>query len=205
MKILIAGGGPIGLATAMLFARDGHDVVVLEKDAEPAPSLALDAWTSWARTGVAQFRQAHLMLPRFRHLLDAELPAVRDELLASGAFAFSLLDAMAPTVLDRGQRPGDERFETLTARRPIVERAFATVADRSPGVTVRRGVSVAEPILGTPVRAGIPHVIGVRTTAGDSLTADLVVDAMGRRSRLPEWVTAAHGRPMFEAAVDAGF
>src|SRR5262245_22967102 len=59
-RILVLGAGICGLATAMLLARDGHDVVVLERDAEPTRPTPDEAWTSWSRGGVAQFRQPHL-------------------------------------------------------------------------------------------------------------------------------------------------
>lgn len=202
--VVIVGGGPIGLAAAMLLARDGHEIVVLEKDPEPPPASALEAWESWERGGVAQFRQLHVMLPRFRHLLDAELPAVRDEIEANGGTRFNFIDTLPPSIEDRTPRGGDERFETVTARRPVLETAFARVAEASPGVTIRRGVAVSGPIIG-PSREGVPHVVGVRTTGGEEIHASVVVDAMGRRSKLPQWVVAAGGQPPFEEALDAGF
>jgi hypothetical protein len=45
-------------------------------------------------------------------------------------------------------------------------------------------------------------VSGVRTEAGEVLGADLVVDAMGRRSLLPRWLEAAGTRPVHEEAED---
>jgi hypothetical protein len=35
----------------------------------------------------------------------------------------------------------------------------------------------------------------VRTASGAEIEADLVVDAMGRRSKLSQWVAGAGGRP----------
>ena len=35
--ITVLGAGVCGLATAMLLARDGHDVTVLERDPDPVP------------------------------------------------------------------------------------------------------------------------------------------------------------------------
>ena len=57
--ILILGGGVVGLSTAMMLARDGHSVTVFEHDSEALPGSPEEAWESWGRRGVAQFRQPH--------------------------------------------------------------------------------------------------------------------------------------------------
>jgi len=58
----------------------------------------------------------------------------------------------------------------------------------APRVTVRYGVKVTG-LLTAPGRGGgrPPHVTGVRTDRGD-LTADLVIDATGRRSPVDDWL-----------------
>ena len=42
--MLVIGGGICGLGAAMLLARDGHEVTVLERDADAMPDSPLDAW-----------------------------------------------------------------------------------------------------------------------------------------------------------------
>ena len=37
MRVLIIGGGVCGLGAALLLARDGHEVTVLERDDDPPP------------------------------------------------------------------------------------------------------------------------------------------------------------------------
>jgi 2-polyprenyl-6-methoxyphenol hydroxylase-like FAD-dependent oxidoreductase len=59
-EIIVLGGGVGGLATAVLLARDGHDVTLLERDADPVPATLEDAHAAWSRRGVAQFAQAHI-------------------------------------------------------------------------------------------------------------------------------------------------
>jgi hypothetical protein len=39
-------------------------------------------------------------------------------------------------------------------------------------------------LTGAPAATGIPNVTGVRLAGGEELAAGLVIDAMGRRSRL---------------------
>jgi 2-polyprenyl-6-methoxyphenol hydroxylase-like FAD-dependent oxidoreductase len=71
-RVVITGAGLTGLSTAMLLARDGHDVTVLERDAAQPPSPA-EAWAAWERPGVNQFRQLHYLHPRWRH--EVECPS----------------------------------------------------------------------------------------------------------------------------------
>jgi 2-polyprenyl-6-methoxyphenol hydroxylase-like FAD-dependent oxidoreductase len=72
-------------------------------------------------------------------------------------------------------------------------------------VTIRRGVGVAELLTGRSTSHSIPHVTGVRTSDGEELRADLVVDAMGRQSRSPQWLGAIGARPPYEEQEDCGF
>jgi 2-polyprenyl-6-methoxyphenol hydroxylase-like FAD-dependent oxidoreductase len=201
-RALIVGGGPVGLATAMLLARDGFEALVIEKDPQGAPSSADAAW-NWDRKGVAQFRQPNLLLPRFRQLVEREFPEVAEGLQALGARRVNLVETLAPPL--RSPLAGDERFEILSARRPVTECAFAQAAEDTPGVKILRGVSVAGLVPGTSTRVGVPHVAGVRTSDGAEMAADVIIDAMGRRSKLGEWLKTLGAPPFTEEASDAGF
>lgn len=93
----------------------------------------------------------------------------------------------------------------VAGRRPIVEWAVAAMAQVAPNVTIRRGTKVRELITGASAVPGVPHVAGVRTTSGEEIRADLVVDAMGRRSPAGEWIVGAGGRSPIEKAEDCNF
>jgi 2-polyprenyl-6-methoxyphenol hydroxylase-like FAD-dependent oxidoreductase len=196
-RIVVLGGGVIGLSTAMMLARQGHGVTVFERDSTPVPGSPEEAWHAWERRGVAQFRQPHFLHAATRHILDRHLPDVQEALLQAGGVTFDPSTLMPPSIADRTPREGDERFVTVTGRRSTIEYAVARSADRI--LPVVRGVSIAGLLAGSPAAAGIPHITGVRTMDGQEFCADLVVDAMGRRSKLPDWLEAAGGhRPIEE-------
>ncbi len=202
-SIVVTGGGMAGLLSAMLLADDGHEVLVLERDPAPVPSPA-EAWEIWGRRGVNQFRLLHFLQPRFRMEVERSLPRVMTALEEAGALRLNVL-AGAPAAMTGGPRPGDEDFTSVTARRPVAEAVVAACAEATPGVTVRRGVTVTGLRTGAVAAAGVPHVNGVRTDAGEEISADLVVDTAGRRSALPDWLEAVGARRPVEELEDSGF
>jgi 2-polyprenyl-6-methoxyphenol hydroxylase-like FAD-dependent oxidoreductase len=201
-RILVLGGGVVGLSTAMMLARQGHSVTVFEHDSAPLPGSPEEAWRAWERRGVTQFRLPHFLHAPVRHLLDAHLPDVKEALVRVGCITFDVLETVPSSVTDRMPREGDERFTTITGRRPPIEYAFASVAERV--VPIRRGASVEGLLTGPSAAKGIPHVAGVRTV-DEEISADLVVDAMGRHSKLPDWLEAIGARRPIEEAEISGF
>ena len=202
-RVVIIGGGVVGLCCSVLLAKDGHEVTVLERDPEepPAPDAA---WSSWNRRAVNQFRMLHSILPRFNQVMRVEAPEIITAMKDAGALCSNAV-ADIPADFTGGFRDADTRFDAVTARRPVAEAAIAAVAARTPGVTVRRGEVVGSLLCGTPLADGIPHVIGVRTATGEEIAADLIVDAGGRRSNLPDLLEAIGARPPLEERADSGF
>jgi hypothetical protein len=129
------------------------------------------------------------------------MPELPGRLVAAGCPWVDPLGAPAaggllpPTLSDHEPREGDEAFRYVTGRRPVVESVIAATAAEQPGAIIRRGMRATELIGGPPAIPGVPHAAGVRTSAGDELRADLVVDAMGRRSPGTGLLTALGARP----------
>lgn len=203
--VIVVGAGICGLGTALLLARDGHEVTVLERDDRAVPDAAHEAWDAWQRKGVAQFRQPHNFMPGLRAILEQELPDVQQSLRDAGAAKMDLLAAVPPFWIDKAPRAIDARLWTYTARRPTGEWVFRTAAEREPRVTLRSGVDVEKLVAGTATRDGVPHVSGVVTRAGETLRSDLVVDATGRGSKSSAWLAALGAPAPYEEEADCGF
>lgn len=193
----------IGLCTGMLLADDGHEVTIIERDPQAPPDPA-DAWDDWPRRGVNQFRLAHLFLSRFRVVAEVELPRLAAALTGAGACRYNIV-ANVPDEMKGGSRPDDQRFELISGRRAFVEAVASRTAEETTNLSVRRGAAVEGLVTGTPARNGVPHISGVNLAGGEQVTADLVIDACGRRSPLPRWLDGVGARPLVEEADDSGF
>jgi 2-polyprenyl-6-methoxyphenol hydroxylase-like FAD-dependent oxidoreductase len=194
------------LASAILLAQRGLEVVVLDRDESP-PGNPDTAWEIWDRRSVGQFRLVHYLQPGGRALIQEHLPAVLDELQAVGALWFNPAAAAARQLPDGAGPDLDlSRFETLTTcRRPLIEFAYAAAAGKTPGIDIRYRCPATALVTGAEVIPGVPHVTGVRTGSGETIDARVVIDAAGRRSPLSALIEGAGGRRPPEHAFEAGF
>lgn len=231
-RIVVIGGGLSGLAAAILLARDGHRVTVLERDVRPDAATPDEAFATWERDGVAQFRHSHTFLARLTCVMRERFPEVLHLLRAHGALELPLTVNLPPG-LDLGPRErGDGELVLLGCRRAAFEWALERVARSEPNVTLREGVYVEALVAAPGHTAGKPpRVSGVRvrtlpaatearagvpwhprkqrpdgTPAGrrSVIAADLVVDASGRRSRAAEWLPAIGAAAPRERNVHTG-
>jgi 2-polyprenyl-6-methoxyphenol hydroxylase-like FAD-dependent oxidoreductase len=157
-SIAVLGGGVAGMASALLLARDGHRVLLLEQD-DVSVSQSGDS-PGWERTGVPHFLQPHAMIPRGCLELARHFPDVLQSLLDNGANEIDVRPKIAGPA-----KPGDEELRYLGVRRPVLEWALRRAVLNEPGVEVRRELI-----------EGLEH------------GTDVVVDALGKRSPVGGWV-----------------
>ena len=190
--VVIAGGGFAGLAGALFLARRGHVVTVIERDGAPPQGTAADDVDRWLRPGAPQARQSHALLGRARRVLVDEAPDVVASMVARGV-------REVPVVFGAGVL--DEQM--LLSRRLVAEAELRRIVAREDGITLLDNDAVVG--LQVSTAGTVPVVTGARLRSGGRVAADIVVDASGRRSALPEWFAQAGLRAPVEERQDCGF
>ena len=193
LGVAVLGGGVTGLATALSLSRAGHRVTLVERD--DLPEGPAQAAVEWPRRGIPHFLQAHAFTSRGRLELVRHFPDVWQALLDAGADDIDLA-----AKLPGEAQADDEHLRIVGVRRPLIEWALRRAAVAQPEVRLLSGVTVT----GLEAERGdIPRVTGASTSKG-AIEADLVVDAMGRRSPVPGWIAGLGGTPMAEESADCG-
>ncbi len=203
MQVLVVGGGVSGLGSAMVLARQGHEVTVVERDDTPMPASADEAF-EWDRRGAPQVRHSHAFLARMVGLLRRDYADVYRQLLAEGATELRFGDDMPPAIGEYERLPEDDELVMLACRRTTFEWVLRRAAMAEGRVSFRTGVGVDGLLTDGAGADGVPHVCGVHLADGTELAADITVVAAGRRSALSEWLAAIGTAPVAEEVDDTG-
>ncbi|MFF0761526.1 NAD(P)/FAD-dependent oxidoreductase [Streptomyces sp. NPDC003737] len=187
-RVAVIGGGISGLGTALMLGRRGHMVTLFEQDARHAGEDLNRDFFRWDRPRVPQATHPHSFLAPVRTVLRTETPDVYTDLLRRGAREYHDFDWFGE---HPPHRDGDEDLVTLRTRRIVLEAALTAAVRREATVEVRQGCRVRALTFGNGRPA---RVTGVQVGA-ETHKADLVIDASGRRSPVPDWLTAAGCRP----------
>jgi 2-polyprenyl-6-methoxyphenol hydroxylase-like FAD-dependent oxidoreductase len=203
-RAIVVGGGITGLAAALVLGRRGIEVTLLERDPAPAVSDADAAFTAWDRGGASQIRHSHAFLGRLRNLLRDRYPDVLDALLAAGVREYRMTEFPPAALRGLPAMPGDDDLVALGCRRTTFEWVLRGVVASRPGVRIVSGAQVTGLLAERPAP---PRVRGVHARIADveqTLEADLVVDASGRRSSCVAWLDAAGAWPPEEKVESSG-
>lgn len=194
---VVIGAGIAGLLAARVLAEHVGRVVVLERDTLPEDAVP--------RGGAPQSAHAHALLSRGLGVLEELFPGLTADLVAQGAMAGDPQEHFRWITEGRPMARGTSGLGGLLVSRPLLEREVRRRTLADPRIGVRERVVVR-----APLHDGAGRVTGVAGVHRDDPAghgehrwdADLVVDASGRQSSAPGWLSALGFEPPQEERVE---
>jgi len=194
-RAVVLGGSMAGLLAARVLSERFERVHIVERDELPdGPE---------PRKGNPQGRHAHVLLARGLAVLERLFPGIAASLIAGGALE---TDPATSTWFQCGRWklrvPSGLRVTVQS--RPFLEWHVRRRVAALPGVSFLCGRTATE-LLPGPSGGEVTGVHLSRKGAPDeALSADLVLDASGRGSQAPQWLTALGFDPPREEEVGVG-
>jgi 2-polyprenyl-6-methoxyphenol hydroxylase-like FAD-dependent oxidoreductase len=174
---VVLGGSIAGLLAARVLSDHAATVIVIDRD-DPGASAE-------PRPGVPQGSQIHALLPGGLVQLERWFPGFTEQTLAAGACPAPV--SVRRTYINGVRKVRGSQATMLTGSRPFLEAQIRRHTLALPNIkTITARV--------TGLEFGADAVTGVRYESGSERgleRADFVVDAMGRSSRLSEWLAQA--------------
>ncbi|MEV4434411.1 FAD-dependent oxidoreductase [Streptomyces sp. NPDC049585] len=193
---VVIGGGLAGLLAAHVLAAHADEVTLVERDRFPGEPAS--------RPGVPQDRHTHVMLGSGQRALESLLPGVVDDLIAHGSPRVAMPTEIVQWQAGHWYRRTDATSHILTGSRPLTDWVVRRRVLAGSRITVVEGAEVTG-LLGDATRVrGVRLRERGRPTALRDVPADLVVDASGRSSRAPSWLTALGAEPPREERLETG-
>lgn len=197
---VVLGGSLAGLLAARVLADHFEQVTLIERD------VYTD--TCETRRGIPQANHVHGLLLRGRQILEELFPGVQDEMIAAGAPVVDMANEIAWfTRAGWGVRFPSE-FEVLAFTRPLLDLHVRRRLTQNPKVEVLDNTDVLRLIPSVFKNQVAGVLICPRSSESDrrvakELRADLVVDATGRASRAPRWLSDLGYAAPEETIIDA--
>jgi 2-polyprenyl-6-methoxyphenol hydroxylase-like FAD-dependent oxidoreductase len=192
---IVIGASIAGLCAARVLADFYDRVTVFERDDLPDGPAN--------RAAVPQGKHVHLLMARGAQEFDTHFPGLLDDMVAAGVPILEnrpdcIHFGAAGHVLGTHHRLQDE-FTAYVPSRPQLEWQIRRRVTTIPNVEVVHA-SVSEPTYDNARQ----RVTGIALDSGDTVEADLVVDAAGRSTRLPVWLAQWGFERPREDTVDVG-
>jgi len=195
---IVLGGSVAGLLAARALSPHFSRVTVVEKDRLPSFPPA-------PRDGVPQGKHVHVLLPGGVAALDRLFPGRVAELVEHGAQPFDYGQSQFYMIGKWMPRIQTE-LHTLSQSRPFLEGHIRRWVGELPNVAIIDEAH-ASALLWDQSRARVRGVALQRPGVEEELRGGLVIDAMGRNSRVPRWL-AENGFPVVpetKVGIDLGY
>ncbi|MDT0531524.1 FAD-binding monooxygenase [Micromonospora sp. DSM 115977] len=196
-RAVVLGASMAGLFAAKVLAEAYREVVLVDRD-----RLA-DA--TEVRRGAPQGRHLHGLLARGQQAIEELLPGFTDEATAAGLRSGDLGTRIRWYFNGHRLKPAETGLLVVGGYRPGIEALVRRRVLALSGVRLVEDADVVAPV----ATADGSRITGVRihhrgADVAEVIDADLVVDATGRGSRTPAWLTELGHGPVPEERIKIG-
>lgn len=189
---IVIGGSMGGMAAARVLADHFERVTLLDRDTFPE--------VGQQRRGVPQGAHTHGLLASGRGVLENLFPGIGDELVAHDAPVGDVLATARWFFEGACLSRCESGLKALLVSRPLLEGTVRRRLLAIPNIkAVERSV-----VVGLAASTDRRRVAGVRLEGGETMPADLVVDATGRGSHSPAWLESLGFPKPKEEKVEVG-
>lgn len=197
---VVLGGSLAGLLAARVLSDHFEHVTLIERDTYPE--------TVEARRGIPQANHVHALLLRGRQVLEELFPGLQDEMIAAGAPEIDMANDVAWFTRAGLGIKFQSGLRVLAFTRPMLDLHVRRHLDRNPRVEILDNTDVLRPLLNKGKNSLRGVLVCPRHSESDrivakELHADLIVDATGRASRAPLWLTNLGYEAPEEVVIDA--
>ncbi|MBT2458320.1 NAD(P)/FAD-dependent oxidoreductase [Streptomyces sp. ISL-86] len=180
-RAVVIGAGVAGLLAAVALAPSFDEVVILERDRLTPEQTG--------RPGVPQASHPHGLLVQGLKSMERLLPGIQEEMRAAGAPVVDLGEKLALSARGHSTPPRTTGLRAQFFSRPFLESHVRARTLSLPRIRLQDGTTVT----GLSTTDG-SQITGVHTQKAhgekeETVRADLVIDASGRSSRTPRWLT----------------
>ncbi len=175
---VVIGGSLAGLLSARVLSDHFSRVTVIERDVYPE--------LPEARRGVPQAYHLHALLQRGKQIMERFFPGLCEELVADGAPVLDVANDIAWLTPGGWGVRFPSKMAAISFSRSLLDWHVRRRVRQIPNVTFIEGCDVEGLVARGDVVSGV--TLRFDEDGKQTLPADLVVDASGRRSRAPKWL-----------------
>jgi 2-polyprenyl-6-methoxyphenol hydroxylase-like FAD-dependent oxidoreductase len=190
-RAVVLGGSIAGMLAALPLSEVYREVILIDRDGLDEPEPDRPAGVLTVRRAVPHGWQLQALLAKGQRVLEELFPGMTDELIAFGASKGDFNKNVRWYFDGRRIKPVETDMIALGPGRPLLENRIRARISALPNVFFRQHTDILG-IVATPDRK---RIIGARVQSKEpgaepeTLLGDLVVDATGRGSRSPRWLT----------------
>lgn len=196
-RAVVLGGSIGGLCASAAVAPYFDEVVALERDGLPQDADH--------RRGAPQSRHPHFLLDAGRQAIGELFPGVEDDLRAIGAKELNPARDAAYCEMRGWAARKSSQLSMLFCSRVGVERVLRERVRQIANVSITEQATVRGLVItdaAGPVVTGVTYAVAGEATE-HTIASDLVIDAMGRGSRVHNWLQQSGVEPPPVLSLDA--